>query len=314
MKGAVAAAAVALLAVGVLRASGGDSALPLVSPDLPPSPSTWPTYPKFSPHSCWGRPATSLRVMRFAPSPPVQGGSRVQPAELVRRALARLGDESAIKGIEIGPVPPRRMIRHRFPGKRPPPDGLWAYVSAPDASHATSPNRTPEFYRAARLALWEVALVFGALRDDFCGAGGPPLVGWTLVGGGLPEGGVSDDAFALNQSFPNPSPAGFRARVVDVGKRFGFQPVSIRLLRPRQLAPIVVVETDRDRREFMADVGEIVKLLNPYLSSRQQTAVTFEGFFFEARDSDGPFVRVTSSFRGAVVSGYWSAVPGFSRY
>ena len=246
--------------------------------------------------------------MQFAPSLPVQAGRRVQPTELVRRALARLGDESAIKGIKIGPAPPRRIIRHRFPGKRPPPDGLWAYVSAPDASHAQSPNRTSEQKRAAHLALWEVALVVGALRDDFCRAGGPPLVGWTLAGD-VPQGGVADEAFALNQSFPNPSPAEFRARVVDVGRRFGFQPVSIRILQPRQLAPIVVVETDRDRRDFIADVGEIMRLLNPQSSSRQQTAVTFEGFFFEARDSDGPFARVTSSFRGEVAGGQWSAVP-----
>jgi hypothetical protein len=246
--------------------------------------------------------------MRFAPSLPARAGRAVQPAELARRVLARLGDGSAVRAIEIGAPPPRSMTKGAFPGKRPLRDGVWAYISAPDASVLQARNTTPEQKRAAQLARWEAALVGGALRDEFCSAGGPPLVGWTLSREVI-EGGVSDQTYALNQRFPNPSPQKFRARVRDVGKRYGFEPVSIRFLRPRQLAPIVVVETDRDRRAFIAEVAQIMALLNPRSSNRIQTAVTFEGFFFEARDSNGPFVRLTSSFRGEVAGGQWSAIP-----
>jgi hypothetical protein len=315
MKGAVAAAAVALLAAGCSLSSAGDNALPVVPPDLPPSPSTWPAYPKFSPRSCWGRPMISGSPKQVAPSFPLLKHKRpLPPRVLVRHLLERFGDRSLIRGVEIGPPPPRRLIRHRFPGKKPPKGGLWAYIDAPRASVEPRAQAGPEAARSYVLARWEANLVGAALRDDFCRAGGPPLVGWHPLDGHVAQGGVSDEGFALNQTFPNPSPAEFRARVVAIGKRFGFQPVSIRLLRPRQLAPIVVVETDRDRREFSADVGEIMTLLDPQSRGRQQTAVTFEGFFFEARDSDGPFARVARSLRGAVVSWQWSALREFSRY
>jgi hypothetical protein len=91
-----------------------------------------------------------------------------------------------------------------------------------------------------------------------------------------------------------------------VGKRYGFRATSIRFLRPRELAPIVVVETDPDRKEFVADVAAIVDLLDPRSSSGHQSALTFEGFFFEARDTKGAFVRVHNVYRGEVMGGQWS--------
>jgi len=153
------------------------------------------------------------------------------------------------------------------------------------------------------LAEWEVALVMGALRDDFCDAGGRPLVGSSISG---VVRGVSDAGEALNQRFPNPSPQAFRTRVAAVGKRYGFHAVSIRLLRPRQLAPIVVVRTDRDRKAFVQDVPTIMRLLDPRSSSKNRGAVTFEGFFFQAQDVKGPFVRVDNVYRGEVMGGQWS--------
>ncbi|MEK6274056.1 MAG: hypothetical protein AABM30_01805 [Actinomycetota bacterium] len=91
-----------------------------------------------------------------------------------------------------------------------------------------------------------------------------------------------------------------------MGRRYGFRPTSVRFLRPRELAPIVVVETDRDRKKFVADVAAIVNLLDPRSSSGHKGAITFEGFFFEARDTDGPFVRVSNVYRGEVAGSQWS--------
>jgi hypothetical protein len=243
--------------------------------------------------------------MRGAPSVPASPSAHpTPPRELVRRLLERFGDRSVIRSIRVGAPPPHRKLRHVFPGERPPADALWAYISAPRA--------VEEDGAALALAKWETALVGGALRDDFCRAGGRPLVGWSVAG--QPDSGISDGTFALNQRFPNPSRREFRNRVDLVGKRYGFRATSVRFLRPRELAPIVVVETDRDHKEFVADVPAIVDLLDPRSTSGKQIAVTFEGIFFEARDADGPFVRVLNAYRGESMGGQWSADPGSYPY
>jgi hypothetical protein len=243
--------------------------------------------------------------VEFAPSvAPRRTAHPTPPAEIVRRLLARFGDRSYVRRIELGPPPPRtlRHLKGWFAGVRPPRDALWADIRAP-AVNSLPADPTPEQARDEMLAEWEVALVEGALRDDFCAAGGRPLVGWSVSG--VPMG-VSDRTFALGQRFPNPAPAAFRARVAAVGVRYGFRAESLRLLRPRGYAPLLVVSTDRDRKEFVHDVPAIVSLLNPTASAGARTAFTFEGFFLEARDAKGPFVRVESVQRGEAEGGEWS--------
>jgi hypothetical protein len=249
--------------------------------------------------------------MRSAPSIPTRRTARAtSPDELVRRLLARFGDRSFIHGIEIGAPPPERERRTQ-PRRDLPKDALWAYISAPKALQAAPADPSPEEQRARDLAEWEVELIQGALRDDFCRAGGRPLVGWSVSG---QFRGHSDGSYALNQRFPNPSPGEFRERVDLVGRRYGFRPESVRLLRPRELAPIVIVKTDRGRSKFVADVPSIMDLLDPRSSSKGHDALTFEGFFFEARDDDGPFVRVINAYRGVIMGGVWSWDRCFSPY
>jgi len=273
------------------------------APVRPPSPTTWPDYPSF-PTSCWTRPFGE-GLMRSAPSFAVTPEAGRAPAELVRDLLARLSDRRYIERIEIGPPPPvaLRHVQGYFAGERPPANALWAYIAAPVATAALSDKPTPQQLRDQMLAQWEAELVAGALRDDFCDAGGAPLVGWTIGRGGI---GISDRTQALGQRFPNLNSAVFRARVAAVGRRYGFTLVELRLLRPRQLAPLLVVETNRDRKEFVADVPAIVELLNPATHAAHHTAVTFEGLSFEARDSVGPFVRTVTARRGVVMGGQWS--------
>jgi hypothetical protein len=214
--------------------------------------------------------------MQVAPSFPVDKTRPVSPREIVRRLLARFGDRSLIRGIEIGKPPPHRLIRHIFPGKRPPNDAVWAYIDAPLAAIDASTHPTSERVRTYELAHWEAELVGGALRDDFCRAGGPTLAGWTLSRTAI-DGGVSDQTFALNQRFPNPSPSRFRARAALAGERCGFTVKSIRFLRPFGLAPIVAVQTSRDRKAFIKDVPAIVDVLDPKSVDRHRYGVTFEG-------------------------------------
>jgi hypothetical protein len=91
-----------------------------------------------------------------------------------------------------------------------------------------------------------------------------------------------------------------------IGRRYGFAVRQLRLLRPRQLAPLLVVRTGRDRKAFVRDVAAIMKLLDPTSNGPGKTALTFEGFFFEAEDAHGPFVRVDDHYRGETEGGQWS--------
>jgi hypothetical protein len=276
-----------------------------VPADKPPSPGSWSADPSFSARSCWTRPFGN-GVMRAAPSATLPLSTKaIAPAEIVRRLLARLGDRRFIRRVEIGPPPPITLqhLRAYYAGARAPSDALWAYISAPAASATLRQKPTAEQVGAQMIAQWEAGMVAGALRDDFCAAGGRPLVGSTTGLGGIR---VSDRSFAFNQRFPNPSPPAFRRRVDLVGRRYGFRVVSLRLLRPRQLAPLLVVETSRDRKAFVADVPAIMSLLDPSTGAGREIAITFEGFLLEARDAKGPFVRVENVQRGEVEGGQWS--------
>lgn len=230
--------------------------------------------------------------MRAAPSfAPVSRAKAIPPEEIVRRLLGRFGDRTYVRRIEIGALPPRRRLKGFFPADRLPRDATWAYIDAPKAD-------------STMLGRWETALIGGALRDDFCSAGGQSLAGWSI---GDVVHGVSDGSNALGQRFPNPSVSAFRKRVRLIGRKYGFRVESLRLLRPRQLAPVLVVETSRDRKKFVPDVPEIMSLLDPRTRGLGGVvAVTFEGFFFEARDADGPFVQVDNVYRGEVSGGQWS--------
>jgi hypothetical protein len=293
----IAMVALSLLAAGCggTKPAGPDPSI-RVRAELPPSPDTWPHYPTFPASSCWTRPFGGGRPLEAAPSEPVESNPTPPGAkELVRRLVTRFGDRRFVKRIEIASPPPITLqhLRGYFAGVRPPADAVWAYVAAP------APKRPSE----QMIAQWEAGLVVGALRDDFCAAGGAPLVGWSIGRGGI---GLSDRAQALEQRFPNPSPAAFRARVALVGRRYGFTVDELRLLRPRQLAPLVVVRTDRDRKAFVHDVPAIMGLLDPVSNTRSGSAVTFEGFYFEAVDARGAFVRLENLDRGQSEGGQWS--------
>jgi hypothetical protein len=280
-----------LLCVVLVAAGCGAAAHVRVAPDLPPSPATWKAYPTTLPASCWGR-SLGGGVMRNAPTV-LPAPTQLAPAQIVTRELARFGDRRYIRNAQVGPLPPITLehLRGYFAGKRPPANALWLYVSAPR-------NGDDD------VATWEVGLFGGGVRDAFCAAGGAPLAGFTAGRGGRQ---VFDDDNAVEQHFPNPSPAAFTARVERIGKRYGFTVQSLRLLHPFQTAPLLVVETHRGRKAFVKDVPAIMQLLDPQSVAGTRQALTFEGFFFEARDAKGRFVDVFNVHRGEVMGGQWSA-------
>jgi hypothetical protein len=139
-----------------------------------------------------------------------------------------------------------------------------------------------------------------------CDAGGPPLIKWG-VGNGVDS--RAESVGALGQRFPNPSPNAFRKRVALVGRRFGFTVASLRLLRPRQLAPLLIVKTHRSRKAFVSDIGDIMELLDPVTDFPDGTAGTFEGFFFAAEDARGPFIFSERVMRHDAGGDGWVANP-----
>lgn len=282
-------------------------AVTAVAPNLPPV-KGWPPYPHFPTSSCWARATDASAVGTNGGAPSyLTRTPTLAPQVLADRVLAQLGDRRFVTRIVVGRVP--RLVREHsgyFNHGKPPRNALWAWFAVPRMSLQYKTPPPSPVIQANSIAEWEAQLVWGALRDAFCANGGAPLVGWSV--GGHPYG-VSDAANALGQRFPNPSHAAFVARAAAVGRRYGFSVVRVRWLTPRQAAPIVVVRTDRARKAFVGDVGEIVQLLDPRQSSRTRTAVTFEGFYFEGTDAKGPFVSTFDAYRGTNEGGEWSWNP-----
>jgi hypothetical protein len=285
----------------------GSTARVRVAAHRPAAPKTWPPYPRFSEHACWARPSPggATGVMRFAPS--IVVARPLSEAEIVRGLLARFGDRRYLRRIELGPVP-RLVLQHHgyFGDARPPADARWVWLQVRDVGEISRHPRPAAVIRNF-VAGWERDLAIGGLRDDFCAAGGAPLVGWS-VNGRVQM--VSDSGDAFGQRFPNPTPVAFRTQLDRVARRYGFRVVSLRMLRPRQLAPLLVVQTRRDRTAFVHDLQAIVKLLNPTAPGKETSAATFEGFALVAEDARGrPFGAVEQVLRGEVQGGQWSANP-----
>lgn len=306
------ALAVSLLAGLVSGCSGrGPSVAPTTPFGKPPASKSWPAYPSFAGRSCWTQQQQRNGVMRAAPSiVPKPHHPETPPAEIVRRLLGRLGDRRYIRDIALGRPPATTLRRLHGYGTPLPADGLWAYIDAPSTRTAAGGRPTPQQTATRMVGEWEANLVAGALRDDFCAAGGVPLVGWSI--GGLVTA-VSNKVFALEQHFPNPSPQSFRRAVAAIGRPYGFRVVSLRLLRPRQLAPFLVVETSRDRKAFVKGIPEIMARLDPFTTGGRDTALTFEGFLLEARDANGPFVRVENVNRGEAEGASGLGTPASTR-
>lgn len=244
-------------------------------------------------------------MYRVAPSyAPAPRSHPIPPATVARRLLARLGDRRYVHSITFALAAPAvgHAVHVLYAGGRPPKDALKATVVSSDSALAHR-HPTSEQSLTSAIASWESGLVAGALRDDMCAAGGAPLVSWTSADGGL----YSESGSALEQHFPNPSPAAFRKRVARAGRHYGFRVASLRLLRPEQTAPLLIVETSRSRRAFVRDIPAIMKLLNPTNIAGHQSAQTFEGFLFAAEDPHGPFTETEYLSRGQSEGGEWAA-------
>ncbi len=116
--------------------------------------------------------------------------------------------------------------------------------------------------------------------------------------------------------FANPSRATFNARLRYAARRYHFSVVNVHVLRPRQAAPLVIVEAP-NKHALAASTAAILHLIDPKAPTRDdRTGWAYEGFFFEARDSHGvPFLATFNWWRGPHAGGgQWASDPSLFPY
>ena len=108
--------------------------------------------------------------------------------------------------------------------------------------------------------------------------------------------------------FQNLSPDELRARIDRAAERYDFDVVSLELLRPRQLAPKVIVRTSHYLRLARATAG-ILRAIDPHpRTSADRTGWLFEGFYFRAEDEHGvPFLIAYNFWRSHGGGGEWAS-------
>ena len=101
------------------------------------------------------------------------------------------------------------------------------------------------------------------------------------------------------QRFANPSARHFRLRLAAAANRYHFTVTKVQFLHPRQVAPLVVIQTRR-YLAFAHALPAIEKSLDPHTGHSDQAGWAFEGFFLEAQDERGvPFLGVFNFVRGS---------------
>jgi hypothetical protein len=85
----------------------------------------------------------------------------------------------------------------------------------------------------------------------------------------------------------------------------------VQLLHPRQLAPLVIVKA-ADKRALAAATPAILRRIDPKArTGDDRTGWAYDGFLFEALDSNGvPFLVVFNNWRGPHAGGgQWASDP-----
>jgi len=111
--------------------------------------------------------------------------------------------------------------------------------------------------------------------------------------------------------FPSPTEAVLVARLRQERHRYGFRIVSVRMLKPRQAAPQVIVRSGR-KRAIARATATIVDHLNPrHVTTANPAGYAYEGFFFAAVDDRGvPYLLVLRNARCCPPGGgVWASEP-----
>lgn len=102
-----------------------------------------------------------------------------------------------------------------------------------------------------------------------------------------------------SERFANLPARQLRQRLAHDAARYHFTVKQVQLLHPRQLAPLVIVQTRR-YLAFAHAVPGIENSLDPHTGHSDRASWAFEGFFLEAQDERGvPFLGVFNFERGS---------------
>ncbi len=102
-----------------------------------------------------------------------------------------------------------------------------------------------------------------------------------------------------SQRFANLPARQLRLCIADEAVRYHFTVQELRLLHPRQVAPLVIVQSSR-YVAFAHAVPAIEKSLDPHTGRSDRAGWAFEGFMLEAQDERGvPFLSVFNFWRGS---------------
>jgi hypothetical protein len=120
--------------------------------------------------------------------------------------------------------------------------------------------------------------------------------------------GAFDDPTA---SFPNPSAEQLRARLAAAASEYAFRVRNVAILRPRQDAPAIVIQSDTPRT-LIAQVPAILQMLDPKAPGQDNEGWSYEGFFLEIVDSgDSPVMIVANTWRSPDAGGTQWVAPGY---
>jgi hypothetical protein len=119
---------------------------------------------------------------------------------------------------------------------------------------------------------------------------------------GLREGARSNPG----ERFPSPSKAVLLRRLRLAASRYHFTVVTVQIAHPLQAAPFVVVQT-ADEQALSHATPAILQLLDPDTAKRgsdDRSGHAYEGFLFEARDTNGvPFLATDNWWRSRTDAG-----------
>lgn len=104
--------------------------------------------------------------------------------------------------------------------------------------------------------------------------------------------------------FHNLSASRLRSRLSAAAGRYGFTVKRVQFLHPRQLAPLIIVQTRHYVATARAYGSTLYKSLDPLATPGRRPKPAFEAFLFEAQDERGvPFFIVSNVLRGAHAHG-----------
>jgi hypothetical protein len=109
--------------------------------------------------------------------------------------------------------------------------------------------------------------------------------------------------------FPSPSRAVLMHRLRLAQQRYGFEIVSVIMLRPLHLAPVIVIRSN-EKRAIARATPAIIALFDPrHVTRDNPSGYAYEGYFFEARDAHGvPYLATFNHWRVPHVGGgEWAA-------